>query len=187
MRKILPIAFISLFAMSFLAYAGEEKKCPGPRCGEMKSVPVITISLSVGSTGKELKQVTYAPPPGWYVRAHRVEIKEKTGLSSFTVNTIPREWSYVTEDHVRDTYRGLLDLAAKAQNYVLGTRLAAEEERTLAEVRKARSSHHALIVEATVRGEGLFRSGGSLYMTVFADLVFVGTPEDVAREAKEHR
>ena len=153
----------------------------------MKSVPVITISLSVGSTGKEVKRVTYAPPPGWYVRAHRVEIKEKTGLSSFTVNTLPRDWSYLSEEQVRDTYKGLLELAAKAQNIALGTKLAAEEERNVSEVRKARSSHHALIVEATVKGEGLFRSGGSIYMTVVADLVFVGTPEDISREAKEHR
>jgi hypothetical protein len=150
-------------------------------------VPVITISLAVGSTGKEVKRVTYAPPPGWYVRAHRVEIKEKTGLSSYTVNTLPSDWSYLSEEQVRDTYKGLAELAAKAQNLALGAKLAAAEERTLSEVRKARSSHHALIVEATARGEGVFRSGGTLTMTVVADLVFVGTPEDVAREAKEHR
>ena len=53
-------------------------------------------------------------------------------------------------------------------------------------MRKARSSHHALIVEATVKGEGLFRSGGSVYLTVIAEMVFVGTPEDITRGAKEH-
>jgi hypothetical protein len=187
MRRILPISILFLFLLSLVASAsGDEQKCPVPRCGQIKSIPVITISLAVGSTGKEAKRVTYAPPPGWYVRAHRVEIKERTGLASFTVNTLPQNWSYLSEDQVRETYKGLLELAAKAQNIALGTKLAAEEERTMAEVRKARSSHHALVVEATVKGEGLFRSGGSLYMTVIADLVFVGTPEDIVRSAKEH-
>jgi hypothetical protein len=186
MRKILSVAVICVVFISSVAFAAEDEP-KIPKCGHMKSVRVITISLATGSTGKEFKRVSYAPPPGWYVRAHRVEIKEKTGLSSFTVNTVPRDWSYVSEEQVHDTYKGLLELAAKAQNIALGTKLAAEEERTLSEVRKARSSHHALVVEATVKGEGVFRSGGTLYMTVVADLVFVGTPEDIAREAKEHR
>ncbi len=41
------------------------------------------------------------------------------------------------------------------------------------------------MVEATVKGEGFLRSGGSLHMTVMADLVFVGTHEDIARIAAE--
>ena len=147
----------------------------------------MTLSLAVSSTGKEVRRVTYSPPPGWYVRAHRVEIKEKTGLSSFTVNTVPKEWSYLSEEQVKETYKGLFELAAKAQNIALGTKLAADEERTLSELRKARASHHALIVEATVKGEGVLRSGGNLYMTVIADIVFVGTPENIASIAKEHK
>lgn len=187
-RTRLSAALLSLLALSLVVHASDETKKPRPpRCGEIKSLPVITISLNVGSTGREVKRVTYAPPPGWYVRGHRVETKEKTGLSSFTVNTLPREWSYLSEEQVKETYRGLLELAVKAQNMALGARLAAEEERTLAEVRKARSSHHVLIVDATVKGEGLFRSGGSLYLTVIADLVFVGTPEDIAQAAREHK
>jgi hypothetical protein len=152
-----------------------------PRPGDVKRVAVITVSLAVNSTGREVKRITYAPPPGWYVRGHRVECKEKAGLSSFTVNTLPRDWSYLSEEEVFETYRGLLDVAAKAQNLALGTKLAAEQEKVLAEVRKARSSHHVLLVEANVRGEGLFRSGGNLYLTVTADLVYVGTPQDIAR------
>jgi hypothetical protein len=180
-KRMLTIALF--FSTSFAVQANEEIR--KLRCGEVKSIPVITISLNVGSTGKEVKRVTYSPPPGWYVRGHRVEVKDKTGLSSFTVNTLPREWSYLSEEHVKETYRGLFELAAKAQNLALGTKLAAEEEKTLSEVRKARLSHHALIVEATVKGEGVFRSGGSIYLSVIADLVFVGTPEDISREAKE--
>ena len=187
MRKILAITVICFLSPSLVALASDEKKLSPPRCGQVKSLPVITTSLAVGSTDKEVKRVTYAPPPGWYVRGDRVEIKERAGLSSFTVNTVRREWSYLSEEQVKETYKGLLELGAKAQNIALGTKLAAEEERTLAEVRKARSSHHALIVEANVKGEGLFRSGGSLYMTVIADIVFVGTPEDIASATKEHK
>jgi len=153
----------------------------------MKSMPVITISLAASSTGQQTKRVTYSPPPGWYVRSHRVDVKERSALASFTVNTVPREWSYLSEDQVRETYKGLLELAAKAQNHALGIRLAAEEERTLAEVRKARSSHHALVVEASVKGEGVFRANGSLQMTVIADLVWVGTADDIARTSKDNR
>lgn len=170
-------------ASPFIVHAQEKK----PRRGDLKTMPVITISLNVSSTGKDVKRVTYTPPPGWYARSHRVEIKEKAGLSSFTVNTVPQEWSYLSEEQVKETYRGLLEMAAKAQNLALGTKLAAEEEKTLAEVRRARSSHHALVVDATVKGEGLFRSGGTLYLSVVAELVFVGTPEDIAYEARGHR
>src|SRR4051794_4715935 len=39
--------------------------------GDVQTVTVITISMAVGSTEHEVKRVTYAPPPGWYVRSHR--------------------------------------------------------------------------------------------------------------------
>ena len=63
-----------------------------PRVGEVQKVQVITISMQVGSTEKESKQVTYTPPPGWYVRSHTVNCTAKHGNSSFSVNTVPRRW-----------------------------------------------------------------------------------------------
>lgn len=181
-RTTCRVLFVSLLTMAALANIASSTEPAGtPRVGEIRTVAVISLSLAVGSTGREVKRVTYAPPPGWYVRGHRVECQEKSGLSSFTVNTLPREWSSLTEEQVKETYRGLLDMAAKAYQVAAGAKLAAEQDRTLAEVRKATSSHHVLVVEATVKGEGYFRSGSTLNLTVLADLVYVGTPEAIAR------
>ena len=58
-----------------------------PQPGEVQWLTVITISLQVGSTEKETRQVTYTPPPGWYVRSHRVDCTRKYGHASFSVTT----------------------------------------------------------------------------------------------------
>src|SRR4051794_31210201 len=87
-----------------------------PKVGQVQTPTVITISMQVGSLDAETKRVAYAPPPGWYVRSHAVACTKKTGNSSYTVNTVPQDWSYVSEEKVRDAYKGLLDLAAQAQN-----------------------------------------------------------------------
>jgi hypothetical protein len=152
-----------------------------PRVGEVRKVTVITVSLAVGSTEKEAKRVTYTPPPGWYVRGHTVECKEKTGHSSFTVNTVPTDWVYVTEEQVKESYKALIDLAAQPHHTGLRAKLTAEKEWALSELRKCRSSHHALVVEAVAKGEGFLRSGGSVQLTVTAELVYVGTRESLAK------
>ncbi|MFO0844790.1 MAG: hypothetical protein U0797_20730 [Gemmataceae bacterium] len=125
-----------------------------PRPGEVRKATVITVSLAVGSTEKEVKRVTYTPPPGWYVRGHAVECKEKTGHSSFTVNTVPTDWVYVTEEQVKESYRAMIELAAPPQHAGVRARLAAERDQALSELRRCRSSHHALVVEAVAKGEG---------------------------------
>jgi hypothetical protein len=158
-----------------------------PKLGQVQTLTVITISMQVGSLDSETKRVAYAPPPGWYVRSHSVACTRKAGNTSYTVNTVPQDWSYVTEEMVRDAYKGLLDLAAQAQNVGLGAKLNAEQEKLLSEVRRVRSTHHALVVDATVRGEGFLRGGGSLDMTVTAELVYVGTEESLVRAVAEHQ
>ena len=61
-----------------------------PQVGGVQRLKVITISMQVGSTEKDTKQVTYTPPPGWYVRSHSVDCTSKSGNSSFSVNTVPQ-------------------------------------------------------------------------------------------------
>jgi hypothetical protein len=151
----------------------------GPKAGEVQTRQVITVSLSVGSTEKESKQVVYAPPPGWHVRSHSVECAEKTGRSSFSVSTVPRDWKWASEEKVVESYKLLLDLAAQAQDAGLQARFAGERDQTLRELRTVRSTHHALVVEATARGEGFLRGGGSILLTVTAELVYVGTQESL--------
>jgi hypothetical protein len=159
----------------------------GPRVGEVQKLTVITVSMQVGSTERETKRVTYTPPPGWYVRGHQVECKAKTGPSSFTVNTTPQDWAFVTEEQVKQSYRVLLDMAGQAKDAGLKARLAMEQEQMLREVSRGRSSHHALVVEACAKGEGFLRGGGSIELTVTAELVYVGTRESLERAVSQAR
>jgi hypothetical protein len=148
-----------------------------PRLGEVRKAQVITLSLQAGSTEKETKQVVYTPPPGWYVRSHEVRCTARTGNSSFTVNTVPRDWAWSSEEKVSESYRALIELAGKADYAGMQARFATERDRILKELRKVRSTHHALVVEATAKGEGFLRRGGGVELTVTAELVYLGTDE----------
>jgi hypothetical protein len=166
---------------------------PGPACGQaprvgqVQRLTVITLSMQVGSTEKETRRVTYTPPPGWYVRGHRVDCARRLGNSSFTVNTVPRDWTFVSEEKINESYKALIDLAGQAHNAGLKAKFALEQEQLLSELRKVRSTHHALVVEATARGEGFLRGGGALQLTITADLVYVGTDESLSRAVARHR
>jgi hypothetical protein len=155
--------------------------------GEARKLTVITISMQVGSTEKEAKHVTYTPPPGWYVRSHAVDCPKKQGNSSYSVNTVPQDWSWSSEEKIQESYKLLADLAAKANNAGLQAKFALEKEQLLTELRKVRSTHHALVVDATARGEGFLRGGGALQLTVTAELVYVGTEEAFARHVQRHK
>jgi hypothetical protein len=158
-----------------------------PRPGEVQRLVVVTLSMQVGGTEKETRHVTYTPPPGWYVRSHHVDCTRRTGHSSFSVATLPQDWAWVSAEKVEESYRTLIDLAGKAGHRGLQARFDQERRQTLDEIRKVRSTHHALVVDATARGEGFLRSGGGLELTVTADLVFVGTKESVEKAAARHR
>jgi hypothetical protein len=158
-----------------------------PQPGEVQRLTVITISLQVGSTEKESKRVTYTPPPGWYVRSHQVECIRKTGNSSYSITTVPRDWSWSSEDRVRESYSTLIDLAGKSGNAGLKAKFAMQRDQTLTELRKVRSTHHALVVDATAKGEGFLRSSGGLELTVTAELIYLGTNDSLSRTIAEHR
>src|SRR5262245_48129558 len=173
---------LGFLAGSAAALAATPALAQPPRVGEVRRLPVLTVCLQVGSTERENRQVVYTPPPGWYVRSHTVDCRQKYGNCSYAVNTVPQDWSWSSEDKVRESYKVLLDMAAKAEDTGAQARFAQEQERLLSELRKARSTHHALVVEATARGEGFLKGGGGLQLTVTAELVYVGTDEDVARD-----
>jgi hypothetical protein len=151
-----------------------------PQVGDVQRLTAVTISMTVGSTEKETKKVTYTPPPGWYVRSHSVDCTKKAGNSSFSVNTVPQDWAFVSEDNVKESYKALIDLAGEVHNAGLKAEFTAEQDQLLAELRTVRSTHHALVVEATARGEGFLRGAGVLELTVTAELVYVGTDESLA-------
>jgi hypothetical protein len=159
-----------------------------PRIGQVQHLPVITISLDVGSTEKETRQVTYSPPPGWYVRGHTVDCARRSGHASFTVSTVPQNWTWSSEERIRESYKLLLDLAEQTPNSKqLQSKFILEREQLLEQMRKVRSTHHALVVDAAVRGEGFLRGGGGLQLSVTAEMVYVGTDEDLKKIVAQHR
>jgi hypothetical protein len=166
---------------------GDSRTPHGPQLGDVQKLKVITVSLQVGCTEKESKKVTYSPPPGWYVRSHVVECAARTGNSSFTVNTVPQNWSWFSEDKIHESYKLLLDMAAKAHDEEMLSKLRHERDETLQELRRCQASHHALVVDATARGGGILRGSGSLDLTVTAELVYVGTQAELTKKLDRHK
>ena len=181
-------AWIGVLAATLVAAALPGPcRAEAPQVGDVQKLTVITISLQVGGAEKETKQVTYTPPPGWYVRSHSVDCTKKIGNSSFTVATVPQDWSWVSEEKVGESYKVLIDLAGQAGDAGLKGKFASEQEQLLTAIRKVRSTHHALVVDATARGEGFLRSGGALELTVTAELVYVGTDDALARMVADRK
>jgi len=186
MSHLTPWVCAALLTLSIV----RQSPAQSPSAGESQKVQVISLAMHVGSTGTEAKRVVYAPPPGWYVRGHSVDCPKKTGHSSFTVNTVPQDWSYVSEEKIQSAYKALIDLAGEAPNGQtagLKAKLVMERERLLSEVRKVRSTHHALVVEAAAKGEGLLWGGGELQLTVTAELVYVGTDKELESHVARQR
>jgi hypothetical protein len=187
MRRSTKIAVWACGLFAAVAIAPAHCLAQAPRVGDLQRLTVITVSMTVGSTEKETKRVTYTPPPGWYVRSYSVDCTKKAGNSSFTVNTVPQDWAFLSEDKVKESYKTLIDLAGEVQNTGLKAQFAAEQDTMLAELRNVRSTHHALVVDATARGEGFWRGGGGLELTVTAELVYVGTDEGLAAVVACHK
>ncbi len=184
----MPVCVRRFLAMSVLAAAlPSPANAQPPRPGEVQRLVVVTISMQVGGTEKETRHVTYTPPPGWYVRSHQVECTRKAGSSSYTVSTVPQGWVWVSSEKVEDTYRILMDMAARAGNHGLQGKFDLERRQLLREIRQVRSTHHALVVDATVKGEGFLRAGGNLELTVTAELVFVGTDKDLDKAVSRYK
>jgi hypothetical protein len=158
-----------------------------PRRGDVQNVQVITIAMQVASTEKESRHVTYTPPPGWYVRSHSVQCRTRYGNSSYAVATVPQDWSWVSEDKVIESYKVLMELAARANDVGLLTKVRNERDGMLSDLHQVRSTHHALVVDATARGEGFLRGGGGIQLTVRAELVYIGINEDVDRAVVAHK
>jgi len=166
-----------------LALAPNSTLAQAPKVGDVQVVNVISISLQVGSTEKESKKVTYTPPPGWYIRSHEVHCAQKQGQASYSVNTVPSDWNAASEDEFNESYRRITEAAAKVQNQGFWAKLVGARQESLTQYRKASASHHAIVVDAVAKGNGLFQSGGALEMTVTAELVYIG--DSVASKPKQ--
>ena len=147
-----------------------------PVPGEVRTCQVVSVALSVGSLEKDAKRIVYAPPPGWYIRSHTVECKGKVGSASYAVNTVPADWSWDASETSWDETKVRAAASAVAKGAVHPVQASGSyrvEKASGDQVRRA-ASHHALVVEATVRGGGLLGSGAGMELTVTADLVYLG-------------
>jgi len=180
-RFALPAVAILAGALTSVASA------EAPRVGDVQKLSVVTISMQVGSTEKETRQVIYTPPPGWYVRSHSVHCTAKHGNSSYSVNTMPQNWSWLSQEKAEESYKILIDLAGQSHATQLQAKLVMEQETLVQGLRQVRSTHHALVVDATARGEGFLRGGGCIELTVNAELVYLGTEESLKQTVDRQR
>jgi hypothetical protein len=142
--------------------------------GTVQTLPVITLSLNVGSMEKEVRRVVYSPPPGWHIRSHRVECTAKTGLASYTVNTVPADWAWSSDDAATDSANAKAGATAQAHGFGGQAQGTTESRKVTSEHQRTTASHHALVVDATAHGSGFLGKGAGLELTVYAELVYVG-------------
>ena len=166
----LPRISYALLAAAMLSPPAFSQVSPGT----VQTVPVITLSLNVGNMEKEVRRVVYAPPPGWHIRSHRVECPTKSGLASYTVNTVPADWTWSSVDAA--TEAGKISAAGGMQAHGFGgeAKFVSESRKMTVERQRTTVSHHALVVEAAAHGSGFLGKGAALELTVYAELVYVG-------------
>lgn len=162
------LAAVVLWNLAGLAHAQT------PPIGTVQKLKAITFSLQVGNTDKETKRVTYTPPPGWYVRTHWVEVAARQGNVSYSVSTIPPQWSYSADERVDESTRLALDAALQARE--VGAQAKAKQHRAykVAGQQSVRSTHHALVLDVVAKGEGYFKGGAAVDLTVNAELIYLG-------------
>lgn len=145
-----------------------------PTVGSVCEFSVVSVALSAGSTERETRRVVYAPPPGWYIRSHRVECVRKDGRSSFAVSTVPAGWQWLYAEQVTAAGRAKAAAAIPGPASWVGGHAEAEGERTAADRQANSSTHHVLVVDVTAKGAGLWRGGGSIELTVTAEMIYLG-------------
>lgn len=152
-------------------------RAQAPQIGDSQVVSAVSICLHVGSTGKESKQASYTPPPGWHIRRHYVTCTEFYGNSSYTVSVYAAGWVWSSDTNTRAIQQHRLELAAPTDKYPVQAKMDLRHNESSRDRSSVSASHHALVVNATAIGEGLFRGGGGVQMRVIAELVYVGQPE----------
>ena len=170
--KTLP-RFLCLLTLAAAApAAGADDR---PRPGTVRTLRVATVALEVGSTDRDSKRVVYAPPPGWYIRSHRVVCEKKYGVVAYAVSTVPAGWNWVSDERTRAASKSAAGATVTAYHFGAGGQAAAASDATSADRQLNTSSHHLLVVDVSARGQGLFLGGGGVNLTVYAEMVYLGT------------
>jgi hypothetical protein len=174
-RKLLVAAF-ALAAMH--ARAAEPRCAPAPASppprGTVQTLPVLSVSLSVGSTGHETKRAVYAPPPGWHVRSHRVVVASKYGTVTYAVSTVPAGWDWKADEQAASAGKSSAGGAVSAYKFSGGGQLATSRDANATDHQAVASSHHLLVIDVTARGGGFLQSGSGVELTVLAEMVYLG-------------
>ncbi len=151
-----------------------DEHIPAPAIGTTQTLPVLSLSLAVGGTGRESQRAVYSPPPGWYVRSHRVVATNRYGTVTFAVSTVPAGWDWRSDEQAAFAGKSSASGAVSAYKIAGGGQLASARDATTTDHRTVASSHHILVLDATARGSGFLQSGSGADLTVVAELVFLG-------------
>jgi hypothetical protein len=164
----------TLVALSLIAPAGRAADTP-PAVGTVRELPVVSVSLAVGSTDRDAKRVVYAPPPGWYVRSHRVRVTNRTGAVTYTVSTVPAGWQWSNDERAAASGRAAGSVGVALPGALpVGGQASGAQESAVAGRQASTSSHHVLVVDVTARGAGLWQGGAAVDLTVIAEMVYLG-------------
>lgn len=163
-----PLTASALLFVAPLSLAGE------PAVGATLTIPVASVSISVDGTGRETKRAVYAPPPGWYVRSHRVVATRKTGSVAYAVNTVPAGWEWRAEEQTAAHSKANGGATVSAYKVSGGAQGGTAVSAETSGLQSNASSHHVLVVEVTARGPGLWKGESGVELTVVADLVYLG-------------
>lgn len=145
-----------------------------PPVGTVQTLPVLSVSLAVGSTGRESKRAVYSPPPGWYVRSHRVAVANKYGAVTYAVSTVPAGWDWKADEQAATAGKASAAGTVSAYKFSGGGQLATSRDATATDHHAVASSHHLLVIDVAARGSGFLQSGSGVELTVMAEMVYLG-------------
>jgi hypothetical protein len=165
---------IPLVALIALAPVRAARADEAPPVGTVQTLPVVSVSLEVGSTEREVKRAVYSPPPGWYVRSHKVVVVNKHGTITYAVSTVPSGWNWKADE--RAASAGRSSAAGTVSTYKVsgGGSMSSARDSTAADYSAVASSHHLLVVEVAARGGGFLQNGSGVELTVLAEMVYLG-------------
>lgn len=162
-------------ALLALALSPAPALAADPPVGTVRELPVVSVSLAVGSTERDTKRVVYAPPPGWYVRSHKVRVNHRAGTVTYSVSTVPAGWNWTNDERAAASGKAAGSVGVTLNGVVpAGGQASGAHESAVAGRQASTSSHHVLVVDVAARGAGLWQGGAAVDLTVVAEMVYTG-------------
>jgi hypothetical protein len=173
-RSLLAFVFVLSAVTTHSATADAPDTPTAPPVGAVQTLPVLSVSLAVGSTGRETKRAVYSPPPGWYVRSHRVVTASRYGTVTYAVSTVPAGWDWKADEQAASNGKSSAAGTVSAYKFSGGGQLATSRDATATDHHAVASSHHILVIDVAARGNGFLQSGSGVELTVMAEMVYLG-------------